>query len=483
MENTIKKLLRIDKINGDTLKYYYTDSDVSCCDDIPEPMFTGIDRFDYTKPVELLAERYKDTEHNHYSELHSAIKKRTISTPMFINRDDDLDEVLLQYVRCFPGITLHLVWPKSRVTRIEETKYYEELNRLGKIHAIKKLILSKKQVQGVIHQMYYRNKYVNSMNDIINKQKALDAYEHKNAVYTVFFEPDDITKMSGKGSEHKELLREILRDGSGNQDTKTGSYLHITDNFAEMIELASVICNKNSLDVLHNQRLDRLLHSGFYPSYVILMTYKNWLYKNFSIVEQQRFLIFSSIILYVLGMRRANDIDLMIHHKPPPDKKYLDLILKYTINEETRFNHVDATMKGYGVWAEEGMEYKENWFNREWPTGYGSRSMDDTFTNPRFHFYYMGIKMLCIDGEMFRRIKRERPAAYADLYAVKKLTNIKIPTLKFSDGYWKSHQYYENTPKEKKLTIDKIVWYLRIRYHVKVTKEDVQQELFGGLII
>jgi hypothetical protein len=156
--------------------------------------------------------------------------------------------------------------------------------------------------------------------------------------------------------------------------------------------------------------------------------------------------------------------------------KYYEKIKYYLEDPNTRFESVDTHIEGRGAWTIGGeKERLFDWFNKEWPVLYGAKSMDDTVLNPMHHFYYFGIKIISMKADIKRRLKRERPAAFADLIALNKLTNANIKLEPLSKGYWKNAEYFEFTDYEIKDLYKKIVWYLRSRYSINLSIDDVKK--------
>lgn len=63
--------------------------------------------------------------------------------------------------------------------------------------------------------------------------------------------------------------------------------------------------------------------------------------------------------------------------------------------------------------------YVTDWYNREWPALFGAPNMEEVVYNPRYHLYWRGMKMMSLSGTVARLKQRARPAAMADLYALK----------------------------------------------------------------
>lgn len=473
----IKEIIGVDKINENNLEYYYLDKNVLCCDIDIEPMFKGVKDFDYLGPIKELSKYYKD---EYYYELLKRNQGK-IEAPLYIkDYDYDLDEILLQYIKCVKDSSVLVVWPKGikPLINIKNTNFYKELEKNGKIHGIKEINLTRKQVQGMIYQIYYDKDGFKSLDAIKGKQQKSDADNHKNKFFIIFYKANNFKEISGKDASLKVKLREILRDDSQDKTAKLNFFLHVTDNHTQVVELSQLYCNKNSMRLLQYQRLDRILFKDFYKSQVILMTFKQWLYKEIHPLDHVRFMLFSSIILYTLGLRDINDLDLMIHHLPKKSKtsKFDNKINHFFDDETTKFTFVDYSMKGKGGWVEGGeKEYLLNWFDKEWPSMYGSKSMSDTILNPKHHYYYLGIKLISTKADIKRRIQRNRAAAFADLIAMMEYLHIDIDFPKFPKGYWSAHKYYEFTSQAIKKLLKTTSFYLYKRYNIRKSPEEIEK--------
>lgn len=480
----IQKLLNVKDVNDKHLQYYYLDKNVYCCNINIEPLFDNIQIYDFYEPIRRLAEYYKNDQSQYYIKLLERTENKIKRETLFIKGYDyDLDQILLEYIKCFKKSSLLVVWPIANIrNNIKETKFYKILGMNGKIHAIKEINLTKNQVQGVIYQIYYDKNGFKNLEAIKNKQSKSKANDkNNNKFYIIFYQANNFYDISGKDAPMKVKLRWILREESNEpKDTKLNLFLHITDNHTQVVELTQLFCNKNSLRVLQYQRLDRILYKHFYKSYVNLMTFKNWLYQNIHPIDHIRFLLTGSIILYSLGLRDINDVDIHIFHSPREDAKtpnFINLIDEYLLNSKTRFIGLEVGIKKPDGWyvGDIKYDYMEQWTNKEWPNLYGATSMDETIMNPKFHYYYFGLKMIIIKADIKRRIKRTRAAAYADLIAIMKLIGVKIKIPPLPEGYWSAHVYYDFTPERVNKLYKTIKLYLRKRYNMEMDIDEIKK--------
>ena len=62
----------------------------------------------------------------------------------------------------------------------------------------------------------------------------------------------------------------------------------------------------------------------------------------------------------------------------------------------------------------------------------GASNFNELVINPKYHYYFMGVKLLKLDCEIILRNLRGRPAQLTDLLAINRLLNINIKTTNFN---------------------------------------------------
>jgi hypothetical protein len=168
-----------------------------------------------------------------------------------------------------------------------------------------------------------------------------------------------------------------------------------------------------------------------------------------------------------------NDIDIYIHNEPM-SIKFKDSVNKYLYGNNN-FKFADISIKGFGEWVDGGKkEYLSEWFGKEWPNMYGSESMDETVFNPDFHYYYFGLKIIMIKADIVRRIKRSRPASFADLIAIKKFIYSDLEIPKIPDGFWYQNEYKKYTRDVIFKMINTVKNYLRHRYNINMDHKAIK---------
>jgi hypothetical protein len=482
MEN-IKQILREENIQEHQIPYFYTNKNEFCCDIDLESMYSDIKDFDYLEPIKRLAEYYKS---KYYKKLikqtmkYFLTKEYGLDAPLYIQQHHYLfDEILLQYVKCFSTMSAMIVYPLSNITNIYDTQFYKELKQNGQVHGIKEMILTNKQVRNMIYQVYYNKDGFKKMKVIKGKQERSGATETNNRFFIIFYKAKKFSEISGKDAPLKVKLRNILQKESGKMDKSANFFLHITDNNTECIELAQLFCNKNSMRLIYHQRLERILENKFfYKPQVILMTFKNWLYQEVHPLDHIRFMIVSSMILYSLGLRPANDLDMVIHHLPENNiktKDFMNKVDKFLEQKDTKFPFADILMKNIGKCANKDNEKLCEWYLEGWPNNFGAIDMEEVILNPKYHYYYFGIKFISIKADLKRRINRTRPASYADLIAFKHFIYNKQLIPHLPKGYWQQQQWYEMTDEYIDTLYSKIQWYLKRRYQINMSKDEIKE--------
>jgi hypothetical protein len=139
-------------------------------------------------------------------------------------------------------------------------------------------------------------------------------------------------------------------------------------------------------------------------------------------------MLFSSIVLYILGFRPMNDLDMIVYK----DYGDFDKSERDAIDRLSDFPFIDNSVKGTSSW-------KHNWNSwlMKWSNLAGASSFDGIMYNNAKeqcnHFYYFGIKIIGVNVDIVRRIERNRPNSIADLIMMNhRIPHIKIPRVPVS---------------------------------------------------
>jgi hypothetical protein len=451
-KDKLSKILRTNNIKDCNLEYYYTKYPEWFQSYNLNPMFDDIGPFEYDKPLSYL---------NYDKYTINIAKKYADKKSIFKRFDDKKNQIMLEYIKCRPLINLITIWCK-----VSEIDLLEYLQNFGNVYCIKHIKLNTKAAQNLLYQLFADSDKCKDI-ESINKQ-LLDVYRFEGGLITVVVF-DNLNK------EHPGLIKKDLH----NVLEKKGTFF-MTTKFYQTVEHAQIYFCENSLKFLESQLLDR--HIGIYmrKSRILLATFKRWMCKNLSLKQRRNILLLSGSILYCYGIRNLSDIDMYIDQDC-----YSNEIEKYILNPDTKFHFVDARMPNTNTW----IPYWNKW-GVKWAQLIGANNFDEIIYNPNYHFYYMGMKFMILDGDIQRRLIRQRPKAICDLVKINQLLgyNIKIPNIPSSQKKYirlnknecfvldKNQSYnQENNEIEYDEKIDKDIFLRTMKWHFEKIYHEVYE--------
>jgi len=446
--------------------------------EIPEEYHNLIDKDIYRLCCKVDLKPTKENFKTYYNvDYYKKLKEPKF--PIKIKKHDwEQEESILQFIKTTDKLLTFMIWPVA-------IKNYPLLKKVlkkeGKILVEKEFSLTKKQAEGFLFQTYFNKKYHKFYKNILEEKKKKGFTKDNNKLIFVLYKPKGKTSLyQGDGTENtkKQEFRKILSKNIKLEgEFEDRILIHIPDNYTELLELCYLVLNKNSLEFLKYQRVDLLLgkYKNFIQSYLIHNFYKKWLYTNFSLIDINRFVVFSSYVLFNLGLRRNNDVDCFFYHKPKYNKKLIEDFLTVNLGGKER-RVIELFCKGYGDWTlDKFKDYPHKWFEKEWPNKYGAKDYEDVIFNPRNHYYFMGIKVIHWNGDFARRLSRNRPAALADIIAINRLTHLKVDIPPLPKTYWKNHVEIKFSEKEISELRRKIIKYLKYRFKIFISDIQLDQ--------
>ena len=364
---------------------------------------------------------------------------------------------------------------------ISNLKLFEFIaNNLGEyttLYGIKEVTLNHKQLQAFFYQLYYEDKFIK-----FRKMKDIDEY---------------ITKKIGNRKVYKFNIA-IFKNKNGYDVNpilkKSGMFYFYPKNRLEKIILTTMIFNHKSLEMMSKIDLEGFMRK-FKNSKVFFLKYRKMLFEKIKHQDHHKFMLFSSINLYLLGLREMSDLDVYVDILENVEtKNALDKVM----NIKKDNDYIDFSIKGTELWK----PYWNVWL-KEWARLCGTFSFNNILVDTQFHYYWCGVKIISMECDIQRRIARNRPRAYGDLIMLKRggLYNFRLPTPNFIKkefklvrdieenelnemlrGEWK---YKDNKQieifKEEKIDrtrfISTIKWWLKEKYQFEVTVNDVKDIL------
>ena len=325
--------------------------------------------------------------------------------------------------------------------------YLQNLKDNYSLYGIKSLEMKEELIIKLIYQLYYfRTSFQtkDSLEEYINN-KLNYLYEISDNI------PLNILIMVSKKSELK-VINESVQDKV--------IYMPLNSN-EKYIATSLFFCNK-SIDFLKLQDLDKYFSKDFNDSKINFEKYETFLRMNIDIKHRSSFMLYSSVVLYLLGARKANDIDLYIHNVPS------EIQDKLKIFKESEFDFIDYSIKGTEKWP----IHWDVWLD-EWAKLANAKYFEEILGNDKYHFYFLGVKIISLECDIVRRIKRMRPAAMADLTILKERYSIPISIPSIPTTIIKYVKMEELTEKEIKNYQEKNIPYdEKLREYSIETKND-----------
>ena len=399
--------------------------------------------------------------------------------PLFKNIGNTFDKnnplllnlTTLEFIKYRKDCRIFTIWPQNI---LKKDTMIQILNKIAKIYTFKKINISRKAALSLVYQVYSHRGF-QTYDELEQKVSKLGFIDNK-LMY-------DITVIL------VEPTNNLLKFTLGNKEINE----HLTCNFLETIQLGQIYFHDNSIKLLETQILDEHMHFRMWKSRVMFQTLRKWLYQNISLRDMNHVLLFSSIVLFIHGLRNCSDIDLLIFENIKNFSSETNSTIMTNLIEEKIFFFLDSSVKGTTSWK----YYWDTWLN-EWATLSGLTNFSEVLYDPRNYFYFMGMKIIDINIDIVRRIRRSRPRAIVDLCIIKDKLKIpiniplipkyqenfkKIITLtsdsikKIIDNGGKYHENQEDiieyVKTDTSIFIDTMIWCYKVRYNIVISKDNI----------
>jgi predicted RNA methylase len=189
---------------------------------------------------------------------------------------------------------------------------------------------------------------------------------------------------------------------------------------------------------------------------------------NLTPKERYVSLIFSGSILEILGTTVASDTDMIIWNADnTPALNDLSNVVDATVWNGTRYLPDDNKL-----------DYKAQWLNTDFPRLYGAQSMEETLFDPRFHFYWKGLKFISLDATIAKLTSRARPSGYTDLLILNKIgVPIQFPIHVPETSIMQGRVYDYTTKAGQQQLLKTIQYYMKSWHNQIVSLQDLQKKL------
>lgn len=402
------------KINN--LKYYYTDYPELCCKQNLKPIKSDIKPFEFDKSLDILNKYYKN---NYYQNLYNICKSQGNNLDNYSDKKI-VDQIIYEYLKFRDNIYIITLWPLITDNIIK--LLISELKKYGYIYYSKQIKLTRRAAGNLIYQLYSDTKRFYLLDKI---QEKLDyiKFNKSGIINILVFENNSGLNISGSQSELKTIIRNFLLDKINSKNIRGDDLVHINDHYYQTLEYSKIYFNSNSLFFLKYQNLEGYLkfNSENSKSRLFFNTYKNWVINNISLIDQERFLIWGSVVLYAYGVREFRDIDGLISGLPE-NSDFVDLAYSGLCNPKTRLFFVDFYIINSKYWTNTRWDTKDSKLFKILKIN----NRADLIFNPDIYFYFNGIKIIGLTGQIAKLYIRRKFSDYGDILATAYNTGLKI---------------------------------------------------------
>lgn len=436
-----------------------------CCNKDIKPIYEYVDEYDYFNPIKKFSREYninfKVDDSKDY------IKQKKI-----LPQTKENDDVINHYIKSSKDISIILVYPTALKYPKMVDKILDELKINGNIYYIKKIPFNFIMTYNLIYQLYYDEKRMKHLRDINYKCNRVgfdyDSKTTKDIMIIVYHHKNKKMPISGNSSEFKNYLRNFFLQEDikitkyqpdDDKYPRLYDYIHIGNNDSQSYTYSGIFFNSNSIRFLNKQYSWKIYNwKRSINKFNIL---KDLLY-NYSQKEVESLMVISSGVLFSHGIREMNDIDaLMI--KSTIEPKVIEAINKDKI--------IDISYPGTS-------EYNKDWENvlNERAISFGAKNYIELIVDPKYHYYFMGIKFLRLKYEVMTRLKRNRPAQITDLIVMRQMYDFsyKLSIPKTKTMFDKKKNKDVTTEVNEKTVLSTIKWYLETRYFIYLTTEQIK---------
>jgi hypothetical protein len=391
---------------------------------------------------------------------------------------------MLNAIISYENLNSFVIFGKDKVNAFN---LYNELFKENYIlYGIKTIELNKQDVIKMLYQFIFPRMIIKSKNDLIE-------YIGTKYSYITSFNNNELMNISTLI-----LCKRSINDSYPSKDILNKEYsIYIPKTGEEKNICATIIFCQTTIDFIKLQNFDYFLTKENEKSKKMFLKYKNWLYNNVPLEKQCSFMLFSSIVLYLIGNREMNDLDLYIDNVEP---EIAEKVKQF--DEDETYKFIEYKLKG-----SENIKYWplhwHSWLD-DWARKSGAKYFEEVVSCQRFHFYFLGVKVISLNCDIQRRVVRNRPRATADLIALRKRYVIpKFPKIPIPESFKYEFQSvkdktedeirelirngaeYIHENKEVKITlkndvdkfINTVIWALKERYKMIFTVDEVRYEL------
>ena len=424
-----------------------------------------------SKPIYDKWNNYNYNNFERRSNIECLLQKKKL----IVNFKGVINEMFLDALINYDNLNTILFYGISKVKLF--AYYSNNLADYTTIYGIKEISLSHQQLIAFFYQIYFDDKYFN-----FRKIKDIENF---------------ISKKMGKKKTYKFNILIFKNKEGHNLDPilkESNLFYYYSKYRLQKIILNTILFNHKSLEMLNKINVLKFMNN-FKQSRKFFLKYRKILFEKVNHMDHHKFMVFSSINLYLLGLRDMNDLDVYVDILDNmKTKNSLDKLIRVKSDNE----FIDFSIKGTQFWQ----PYWNTWLP-EWARLCGTFSFNNILVDSKFHYYWLGVKIIAPMCDIQRRIHRNRPRAYGDLIILKreKLFNFRLPTPSFTKkefkmisdlneeelneclrNEWKyvskkNIEIFKEEKIDRTKFLSTIKWWLKEKYNFEVTVNDIKDIL------
>jgi len=374
----------------------YNDTKWGCTNKI-QPLYNDIDKSNYKESLKRLCEE------NMYL-------KKYVS-----KNNDEINDLSIQfYIKSMKNISIFVLYPKAIELKERVDLFFKLLKEKGDVHYVKDINIEYDTALNLIFQLH--TNIMKHTRSVINKANRTGFKNNiknpiKIIVYTLSDRSEKISISSLKNELIDIFLQEAIRltpyENIDDRYPKYYDFIHSSDNDNEAYEYSSMFFHKYSLKFLKKQR--------YWPLFNLLETkikfnrIKNFIYGK-TMMELEKLLLFDSTVLYTYGIREADELNGILLNSSIITTDEINFINK---KESLNINYepnIDDIYK------------KELNFRAKL---IGAQNYEELIMNPKYYYYFMGIKILRLKYEIMIKSSRKIPLQLTDLLMIRHIFKLK----------------------------------------------------------
>lgn len=366
----LKNLYESGEIHTSLLKYYHKDKDNELIILDDNIMFENIDNFNYIEPIKKL-DKYFSNDYYHSISKYTTSEEKSLHHYNYIDINDR-DNIMRLYVKSNKNISIKILNGDEEKNSLKIDEF-----KLKGLYYIKNINLSKHEYENLLFTLNYKISYANRLEDI-DKNKIED---NNNLLFCFINEKPE--------------------------------------NYNKVLELSDLILNNNNLHRLKNQDVRNIATPFFSKSNLYIETLKNWIFSNFTLLEQERLILFGDIVLNSYGIKTIDNICGVFVSIDNDNTEY-EKNIESTINQDL-YNE-DTKLFFCKIVKENSKEYKiYKKIIEDIKIKAGIDKTSELVSNPNYFSIYKGLKILNLELNMIWLEHQNKNILKTDIVMVNKI--------------------------------------------------------------